>query len=336
MEEMPAAAATAAEPAIFDRIGVLADPTRGRLLLLLERRPLAVTELCAVLQQPQSTVSRHLKVLADGGWITAWRDGTSRRYALAGDGRLDAAARELWQVVRGGVAALPAAGQDRARLQSVLAERRSRSREFFSSAAGEWDRLRGELFGARAETLPLLALLDPGWTVGDLGCGAGATAAALAPFVARVIAVDESPAMLDAARGRLAGHGNVELRRGSLEALPIADGSLDAALLCLVLHHVADPPAALAEVARALAPGGRLLVVDMVPHDRERYRQEMGHLWLGFAAEQLAGWLADAGFAPPRRTELPPGPEAAGPNLFAAAAVRRGPSNPRTDRGTDR
>ena len=108
---MPAAAATAAEPAIFDRIGVLADPTRGRLLLLLERHPLAVTELCAVLQQPQSTVSRHLKVLADGGWITAWRDGTSRRYALAGDGRLDAAARELWQVVRGGVAALPAAGR---------------------------------------------------------------------------------------------------------------------------------------------------------------------------------------------------------------------------------
>lgn len=321
---MPAAAATvAAEPAIFDRMGVLADPTRGRLLLLLERHALAVGDLCAVLQQPQSTVSRHLKVLADGGWITSWRDGTSRHYAIAGDGRPDAAARELWRVVRAGVAELPAAAQDRARLLSVLAERRRRSREFFSSAAGEWDRLRGELFGARAELAPLLGLLDPEWTVGDLGCGTGASAAALAPFVSRVIAVDESPEMLAAARARLAGHGNVELRAGSLEALPVLDGTLDAAVLCLVLHHVADPPAALAEVARALAPRGRLLVVDMTPHDREKYRREMGHLWLGFAAGELAGWLAEAGFAPPRIAELPPDPAAAGPNLFAASAVRR-------------
>lgn len=322
---MPTATATpaaAAEPAIFDRIGVLADPTRGRLLLLLERHELSVSELCAVLQQPQSTVSRHLKVLTDGGWITAWREGTSRRYAMPGDGRLDAEARELWRVVRGGVAALPAAAQDRARLASVLAERRSRSREFFSSAAGEWDRLRAELFGAGAELAPLLGLLDPEWAVGDLGCGTGSSAVALAPFVARVIAVDESPEMLDAAGRRLAGRTNVELRRGSLEALPVDDGALDAAVLCLVLHHVADPPAALAEVARALAPGGRLLVVDMTPHDRERYRREMGHVWLGFADDQLAAWLEEAGFGAPRRSELPPDPEAQGPTLFAASAVR--------------
>ncbi len=317
-----AAPTAAAEPAIFDRMGTLADPTRGRLLLLLERHVLSVGELCSVLQQPQSTVSRHLKVLGDGGWITSWRDGTSRNYTMAGD-RLDAAGRELWRVVRGGVDGMPAAGQDRARLASVLADRRGRSREFFSSAAGEWDRLRAELFGARAELAPLLGLLDPRWTIGDLGCGTGSSAAALAPFVARVIAVDESPAMLEAARRRLAGSANVELRPGSLEALPVGDGELDAAILGLVLHHVADPPAALAEAARALAPGGRLLVIDMMPHDRERYRQEMGHLWLGFPGEQLAAWLTEAGFAAPHLTELPPDPAARGPNLFAAGAVRR-------------
>ena len=301
-------------------MGILSDPTRGRLLLLLEGHELTVGELCNVLQQPQSTVSRHLKVLADDGWLGSWRDGTSRRYRLEVE-RLQPAARRLWQLVGELIRGLPAARQDRDRLASVLAERRTRSREFFSSTAGEWDRVRRDLFGAGAETLPLLGLLDPRWVVGDLGCGTGQTAAAVAPFVARLIAVDESEKMLAAARRRLASHHHAEARRGSLEALPIADGALDAALLILVLHHLADPPAVLAEVARALAPGGRLLVVDMAPHDRERYRQEMGHLWLGFSPEQLAGWLADAGFAPPRLVPLPPDPEAKGPNLFAATAT---------------
>jgi ubiquinone/menaquinone biosynthesis C-methylase UbiE/DNA-binding transcriptional ArsR family regulator len=313
-------AASAGEQ-IFDRMGILSDATRGRLLLLLEGHDLAVGELCRVLQQPQSTVSRHLKLLADDGWLGSWRDGTSRRYRMEVD-RLDASARGLWELVREQIRPLPAARQDRDRLRSVLADRRTRSQEFFSSTAGEWDRVRRELFGAGAETAPLLGLLAADWVVGDLGCGTGQTAGALAPFVGRVIAVDESEEMLAAARRRLAAHGNVELRRGSLEALPIADGALDAALLVLVLHHLADPPAALAEAARALAPGGRLLVVDMLPHDRERYRQEMGHLWLGFSAEQLRGWLAAAGFAPPRTVALAPDPEAKGPNLFAATAIK--------------
>jgi ArsR family transcriptional regulator len=312
---------TAADQQIFDRMGILSDPTRGRLLLLLEDHELAVSELCSVLQQPQSTVSRHLKVLADGGWVEAWRDGTSRRYRLKTD-RLQPGARRLWLLVRDSIGELPAARQDRGRLQSVLAARRTRSQEFFASTAGEWDRLRRELFGERAELLPLLGLVDPGWTVGDLGCGTGQAAAALAPFVARVIAVDDSAEMLAAARRRLAPHPNAEPRRGSLEALPVPDGALDAALLVLVLHHVAAPGAVLAEVARALRPGGRLLLVDMLPHDRERYRQEMGHLWLGFAAEQIGEWLAAAGFAPPRWVALPPDSEAKGPNLFAASAVR--------------
>lgn len=309
-----------ADPQIFDRMGILSDSTRGRLLVLLEGHDLAVGELCSVLQQPQSTVSRHLKVLADDGWVGSWRDGTSRRYRLEVD-RLEPSARRLWELLRELIRPLPAARQDRDRLRSVLAERRTRSQQFFASTAGEWDRVRRELFGAGAELGPLLGLLDAAWVVGDLGCGTGQTAAALAPFVARVIAVDESEEMLAAARRRLAPHPNAEPRRGSLEALPIADRALDAALLVLVLHHVADPPAVFAEVARALAPGGRLLVVDMLPHDRERYRREMGHLWPGFSAEQLDGWLADAGFAPPRRVALTPDPEAKGPNLFAATAA---------------
>lgn len=308
-------------PAIFDRMSALADSTRSRLLLVLERHELTVGELCQVLQLPQSTVSRHLKLLGDEGWVSARAEGTSRRYRMPAD-RLDADARQLWQLVRREVAELAGAAQDAERLRSVLAQRSTRSREFFSSAAGEWDRLRADLFGRRADLLGLLGLLDEAWTVGDLGCGTGQMAASLAPFVARVIAVDGSPAMLEAARARLAGTPNVEVREGELESLPIEPGTLDAAVAFLVLHYVAEPADALAQAARALKPGGRLLVVDMMPHDREEYRQAMGHVWQGFETERLGGWMADAGLTAFRYVPLPPDPAAKGPTLFAASARR--------------
>jgi ubiquinone/menaquinone biosynthesis C-methylase UbiE len=306
-------------PAIFDRMSALADTTRSRLLLVLERHELTVGELCQVLQLPQSTISRHLKLLGDEGWVSARAEGTSRRYRMPAD-RIDAGARQLWQLVRGEVSSLAASAQDAERLRSVLAQRGTRSREFFSSAAGEWDRLRAELFGRRADLLALLGLLDEAWTVGDLGCGTGQVAQSLAPFVRRVVAVDSSAAMLDAARVRLGGLPNVETRAGELESLPVADGELDAAIAFLVLHYVAEPAEALAEAARALRPGGRLLVVDMMPHEREEYRQAMGHLWQGFDAERLQRWTADAGLAGFRYVPLPPDPAAKGPTLFAASA----------------
>ncbi|MBB4638712.1 ArsR/SmtB family transcription factor [Longimicrobium terrae] len=310
-----------AAPAIFDRMSALADTTRSRLLLVLERHELTVGEMCQVLQLPQSTVSRHLKLLGDEGWVSARAEGTSRRYRMPLD-RLEADARQLWTLVRPGVAGLPSAVQDAERLRSVLAERATRSREFFSSAAGEWDRLRADLFGRRADLVGLLGLLDEEWTVGDLGCGTGQVAATLAPFVHRVVAVDSSPAMLDAARARLAPLANVEVRAGELESLPVDDGALDAAVAFLVLHYVAEPAQAVAEAARALRPGGRLLVMDMMPHDREEYRQAMGHLWQGFAEEQMGGWMTDAGLSAVRYLPLPPDPSARGPRLFCASARR--------------
>ena len=314
-------------PAIFDRMSALADATRSRLLLLLERHELTVGELCQVLQLPQSTVSRHLKLLGDEKWVSARAEGTSRRYRMPAD-RMDAGARQLWDLVRGEVAALPGAAQDGERLRTVLAERSTRSREFFSSAAGEWDRLRAELFGRRADLVGLLGLLDDSWTVGDLGCGTGQLSQSLAPFVRRVIAVDSSPAMLDAARHRLQGLPNVETRAGELESLPMADGELDAAVVFLVLHYVAEPGEALAQAARALRPGGRLLVVDMAPHEREEYRSTMGHVWQGFEPARMERWMADAGLGGFRYVPLPPDPAAKGPGLFAASARRPSPGGP--------
>src|SRR5919109_1269253 len=174
--------AVARSAAILDHLSALADGTRSRILLLLDRHELTVSELCAIMQLPQSTVSRHLKALADVGWISARADGTSNLYAMTRD-ELDTAARRLWALVREQVGSTPAAAHDQRRVQTVLAERRSKSQEFFSSSAGQWDRLRDELFGEGFHLGALPALADADWTVGDLGCGTGQMAGALAPFV---------------------------------------------------------------------------------------------------------------------------------------------------------
>jgi ArsR family transcriptional regulator len=319
---------------IFDHLASLGDPARTRTLLLLDGHELTVTELCGIMQLPQSTVSRHLKALSDAGWITSRAEGTSHLYTMSrpasnvgrarGDGRdaVEPAARRLWQLVREQIASGAASAQDHRRLQAAIAARRTKSQEFFSSSAGQWDKLRGEQFGDRFHLSALAAFADPEWTVGDLGCGTGQVSAAVAPFVARVIAVDGSAAMLQAAKKRLHGVGNVDLRRGELEALPIDVATLDAATLMLVLHHVPEPERAIAEVARVLKPGGRVLVVDMLPHDRDTYRQQMGHVWLGFAEAQVEALLTGGGFADVRVVALPPDRRAKGPALFAATARR--------------
>ena len=309
------------QAAIFDDLTALSDATRSRMLLILERHELTVSELCAVLQLPQSTVSRHLKTLADASWVTSRRDGTSRYYTLALDER-DAHTRRLWSLLRDQIATTAGADQDARRLKGVLGRRQSKSEEFFASAAGQWDRLRRELFGGASALHALPALIDPGWTVGDLGCGTGETSAAFAPFVARTIAVDRSGEMLHSARRRLRDMPNVDVRRGELEALPIADGELDAAVMILVLHHVPDPAAVLREAARTLEPGGRFVLCDMLPHDREEYKQQMGHVWLGFGDDQLRRLLAGAGFDDIRVVPLPVDPRAKGPALFVASARR--------------
>jgi ArsR family transcriptional regulator len=308
-------------PAIFEDLTALADETRSRMLLVLERHELTVSELCSVLQLPQSTVSRHLKTLSDANWVSSRRDGTSRYYTLTLEDR-EPATRRLWLLLRDQVGATAGADQDGRRLKGVLARRQTKSEEFFASSAGQWDRLRREMFGRASALQALPALLDPTMAIGDLGCGTGQMSATLAPFVARAIAVDRSGEMLQAARRRLRDFHNVDVRRGELEALPIEDRELDAAIMMLVLHHVPDPAAALGEAARVLKSGGRLMVCDMLPHDRDEYQQQMGHVWLGFGDEQMKRLLASAGFTSPRITGLPADPDAKGPALFVASAAK--------------
>ena len=311
---------TTLRPGVFDHLTALSDPTRSRLLHAVEGRELTVTELCAVLQLPQSTVSRHLRILSDEGWVASRADGTSRYYRL--DPGLDGGARQLWDIVRAQVAASPAGRHDARRVDSVLADRRSRARAYFSSVAGQWDIVRRNLFGDRAPLVAMLGLLDPATAVADLGCGTGQLAETLAPFVAHVTAVDASAEMLAAARERLGAASNVEVRQGDLEALPLDTASVDAAILSLVLHYVAEPARALGEAARVLRPGGRLVIIDMMPHDRSELRQQMGHVWQGFSETQMTAWLEAAGFERVRSLPLPVDADAKGPALFVGLAVR--------------
>jgi ubiquinone/menaquinone biosynthesis C-methylase UbiE/DNA-binding transcriptional ArsR family regulator len=314
------------EAAIFDDLTALADATRSRMLLVLERHELTVSELCAVLQLPQSTVSRHLKTLSDAQWVSSRRDGTSRYYTLTLDDR-GPATRRLWALLREQVSLTPGADQDARRLRGILGRRQSKSQEFFASAAGQWDKLRQDLFGRGSYLHAFPGLLDAEWVVGDLGCGTGQVAASLAPFVKQVIAVDRSADMLQAARRRVRDLPNVDVRRGELEALPIGDEELDAATFLLVLHHLPDPVQALTEAARVLKPGGRLLISDMLPHDREAYKQQMGHVWLGFDEDALKRLLTVAGFDRVRIASMPADPDAKGPALFVASA-RKAVSSP--------
>jgi ubiquinone/menaquinone biosynthesis C-methylase UbiE/DNA-binding transcriptional ArsR family regulator len=299
----------------------LADATRLRLLRLLERNELGVAELCDVLQLPQSTVSRHLKVLADQGWTQSRRQGTNHLYQLLLD-ELNPSARRLWILAREQSDQWATARHDSQRLQRMLAERQPDSQAFFASAAEHWDKLRDEYYGQRFTTHALLALLPPGSVVADLGCGTGRAAALLAPYVGKVIGVDNSHAMLKAARRRTAEATNVELRRGDLEQLPIDAASSDAALLLLGLTYMANPSLVLRESMRVLRPGGRVVIVDLLAHDRDDFRKQMDQRWPGFAPEKVESMLTEAGYVSVAVHPLPPEAKVKGPGLFLATAVR--------------
>ena len=301
----------------------LADATRLRLLRLLERHELGVVELCDILQLPQSTVSRHLKVLADQRWARSRREGTTRLYRMILD-ELDAPARRLWLLAREQTEGWATLRQDELRLTRRLREREGDSQAFFAGAAAEWDRLRRELYGEAFSAAAMLALLPRETVVADLGCGTGQASAALAPNVRQVIAVDNSAAMLKAARRHTAAYANVDLRRGDLTAIPVDDGACDAALLLLVLSYAPDPAAILREAWRILKPGGRAVVVDLLPHDRDDFRRRLGQQRLGVAPADLAQMLSDAGLGSPVVRPLPAEPNVKGPALFLATADKPG------------
>jgi len=309
---------------ITDRLGVLSEWSRLRLLRLLESEELAVGELASILQMPQSTVSRHLKVLLEGGWLARRSEGTAGRYWMDPAG-MASEDKALWELVRVQMGDGPQLLQDDHRLQDVLAQRRTDTVSYFGTIGGEWSTVRREMFGDSFTDEALLSLISHDWMIADLGCGTGELTARLAPIVQGVCAVDMSQAMLEAARVRLREYENVSFHEGDLLAIPLGDGSVDAACASLVLHHIADIDQAIAEMVRIVRQkNGTVLIIEMMKHDREEYRRQMGHQHLGFEPEELKGMMEDAGLGEVRYRVLTSRGEAKGPDLFVIVGKRGG------------
>jgi len=304
----------------------LGDTVRLRMIRVLEQHELAVGELVRVLQIPQSSGSRHLRVLTDGGWLFKRTAGPAAYYRVVLDD-LPTHLRAIWVTLRDQMGNDPNLREDDRRLNAVLAERMTDSAAFFGRVAGEWDDLRNDMFGREFTDQSLLGFVNPSWHVADLGCGTGNATELLCPWVEHVTAIDRSPEMLDAAKDRLKESGqdasNVSFLTGDLTNLPMESGSIDAAACVLVLHHVEDPVAALREIRRILRTtnnGGMVLVVDMCQHDRHEYRHAMGHVHLGFSEKERVEMFKQADFKNVRVNKLRPGVDASGPSLFAAVA----------------
>ncbi len=272
----------------------LADETRIRLMDVLLVRELNVGELVGVFGMGQSRISRHLRILSEAGLVECRREGLRAYYraAVRGEGRryLDCAASFF--------AETPSHAQDAARAGEAVRERVLASRRFFDAVAGQWRDLSREVLGDFNLAEELAGRLHPGMLVADLGCGPGELLAKLAETARRVVGVDASPRMLELAAARLADKPNASLRLGELEHLPLREGEVQAVTLSLVLHHLDDPRAALAEARRVLAPGGLLLVAEFDRHGNEDMRVKYGDARLGVDEETLYDWLRAAGFAP--------------------------------------
>jgi len=278
-------------PSIVKTLRVVADPNRLRILLLLRAEELSVAELQEILVMGQSTLSTHLSQLKQAGLVEDRRTGKNNLYRLciADGGVLD-------QILANAEKEIPEVGSDQAEMRRVIKKRQDRMRAFFDSVAGRLGRdyVPGKSWKSMAEAL--LRLIPP-MVVADLGAGEGASALLLSQSAKRVIAVDSSARMIEVGREQATRHGvaNVEFRLGDMENLPIGAGEVELAFFSQSLHHALHPAAALKEAARILAPGGRIVILDLVRHRFEEARELYADEWLGFTESELEQMLAAAG-----------------------------------------
>lgn len=272
----------------------LADPTRLRLLHLLGRQELAVAELTRIVGASQSTISQHLALLREAGLVVERKDGARSYHSRSA---ADSPGAHAFAELAPAVAGSPEARRDEAALREVLAAREQEARAYFDRIADaiEHEYLPGRTWEGLAKALVRLL---PRARVADLGIGGGELTLLLCQSSERVIGVDRSEAMLERARAKAhkAGVTNLELRRGEIEALPLADREVDLVVLSQALHHAVEPRHALAEAHRVLAPGGRLLVLDLLRHKERWTAEKFQDRWPGFREGELAEWLAAAGF----------------------------------------
>jgi len=285
------------------------EATRLRILALLSGGELNVKDLTQILGQSQPRISRHLKLMADAGLIKRFREGSWVFFRLADSGAEAALAQAI-------VASLDQTdltlARDRARASAVQKARAETAQAYFKAHAGEWDKIR-TLHVAEKEVEAAMdeALGDgPFNLLVDLGTGTGRILELFGGRASRSLGFDLNHAMLAYARMKLerAGLSHAQVRHGDLYNVPLPDGAADAVVLHQVLHFLDDPAAAVAEAARLLAPGGKLLVVDFAPHELEFLREQSAHRRLGFARDQLGRLFEGAGLKLERFRELKPEP----------------------------
>ncbi len=292
---------------ILEIFAALADPTRLRIVSLLRAMELSVGEIAQALGQSQPRVSRHVKILADAGIAERRKEGSWVFLGLGEAKRIAPllAAIDAWTAEYGEDHWVVA---DNARLAAIRADRASAAEEYFNAHAAEWDAMRS-LHVAESEVEAAVRAALAGRNIGrlvDIGTGTGRMIELFGAQAESAIGVDRSPEMLRLARAKLAATSSpADLRQGDMYTLPLASASADVVILHQVLHYAQQPNAAIAEAARLLAPGGRLLVVDFGPHEKEELRSKHAHARLGFADEQIANWFAAAGLRsdPPRQLE---------------------------------
>ncbi|MCH7868454.1 MAG: metalloregulator ArsR/SmtB family transcription factor [Myxococcales bacterium] len=304
----------------------LSDPTRIRILRLLENEQLVVQELMEVLGMAQSRVSRHLAILREAGLVSDRRDRTFVSYRMSPP--TDPWWRDAWKLVRENLKGDSTAERDDAAMARVVAARGETSRGFFDIVGPEWDALRKVFNDDLVRAHAINRLIDPNQKVADIGTGTGILAIELARQGIQVIGIDGSNRMLDAARKNLAAddrvaEGLVEFRTGDAHALPLEDGEVDAAFAHMVLQYLARPEEALIEMCRIVRPGGSIVVVDFVQHELEWMRDELGVQALGFEVKKIRRWIDEAEMVDIRiHVEAPAAKGRDLPSTFIATARR--------------
>jgi ArsR family transcriptional regulator len=281
---------------ILKNLRLLTDPSRLRILMLVEREELSVAELQEILAMGQSRISTHLAQLKQAGLVEDRRNGKSSLYRLNGAGSKSFA--ELMSVLRQAATEIPEAGHDSQALRLVLRRRQDKMRAYFDELAGKFGRhyVPGRSWKGLAETL---LMLMPPLVIADLGAGEGTFSQLLARRAKKVIAVDNSEKMVEygAALARKHRVKNLEYRQGDIEDVPIRKASVDVAFFSQALHHARHPQRAVAEAWRILKPGGRIVVLDLMRHTYEQARELYADLWLGFTEVEVGRFLRQAGFS---------------------------------------
>jgi ArsR family transcriptional regulator len=276
---------------------LLADPTRLRLILLLEQEELSVAELQDVLGMGQSRISSHLAQLKRAGVVEDRRAGKNVDYGLSHDGKLGPRRARVSELTRILAREMRETQRDRTALKIVLRKRQDKAREYFDQLAGRFGRsyVPGRSWQALAHTM--IAMLPP-LVVADLGAGEGTLSQLLAKKARKVIALDNAPKMVEFGSKLAKKHGfrNLEYRLGDIEDPPIEENSIDLAIFSQALHHAIHPERAIAAAYRMLKKDGRVVVLDLLSHRFEKARDLYADHWLGFSEVQLHQWLENAGF----------------------------------------